>query len=157
MTNGDDRITEATAREHAAQDAVTRLIRVADALGRFLERTFVAFEVTGQQYNALRILRGAGEPLPTMEVAERMLQKTPGVTGILDRLEAKGLVRRARSSRDRRVWLCSITDEGRRLLGEMQRPVRKANVDAVRGASESELEALTAVLDRIEQVHRRDG
>lgn len=152
-THGVDGDAEPTASERSAQDAVTALIRVADTVRRSLERTFAAFGLTGQQYNVLRILRGADEPLPTMEVAGRMLDKTPGVTGLLDRLETKGLVVRERSERDRRVWLCSITDEGRRLLGEMDAPVRRANVEAVRGASDDELATLTTVLMRIERAH----
>ncbi len=140
-----------TDRERAAQEAVTRLLRTVDALHRSLERTFARFGVTGQQYNVLRILRGAGEPLPTMAVAERMMEKTPGLTGILDRLEGKSLVRRERSPDDRRVWLCSLTEEGRSLLREMEGPVRKANVDAVRAAGVSDLRSLVAVLDRIEE------
>lgn len=157
VTHGDDRTAEPTAEEQAARDAVTTLIRTADAVRRSLERTFAPFGVTGQQYNVLRILRGAGKALPTMEVAERMLDRTPAVTGLLDRLEAKGLVRRERSERDRRVWLCSITGEGRRLLGEMESPVREANANAMRGATTAEMETVTAVLDRIERAHRNDG
>lgn len=156
-TRGDERNADPTARERRARDAVTTLIRVADTVRRSLERTFGPFGLTGQQYNVLRILRGAGEPLPTMEVAGRMLDKTPAVTGLLDRLEAKGLVTRARSERDRRVWLCSITDEGLRLLGEMDAPVRRANKEAVRGASDAELETLVSVLERIERAHADDG
>lgn len=136
--------------ERTAAEALTRLIRAADAVTRFLEGTFGPFGVTGPQYNVLRILRGAGEPLPTMEVAERMLQKTPGVTGLLDRLQAKGLVRRERSSRDRRVWLCSITDAGVALLEEMEGPVLRANQEALKGATEPELRRLTELLARVE-------
>lgn len=142
-----------TPKERAGQEAVTKLIRVADMITRSLERTFARFDLTGPQYNVLRILRGGGEPLATMKVAERMLQKTPGVTGILDRLQKKGLVRRKRSSEDRRVWLCSITDDGLALLEEMELPVRKANRNAVRGATRKELEELVELLDRLGQPH----
>lgn len=144
------RTDPSTANEQASQEAVTKLIRVADRITRFLEQTFARFDLTGPQYNVLRILRGAGEPLPTMKVAGRMLQKTPAVTGILDRLEKKGLVQRERSSEDRRVWLCSITKEGLKLLDEMEVPVREANSDVMRGASREELEKLATLLDRIE-------
>lgn len=139
-----------TPKERAAQEAVTRLIRVADTITRSLEETFDRFNLTGPQYNVLRILRGAGKPLPTMKVAGRLLQKTPGVTGILDRLQRKELVHRERSSEDRRVWLCSITEEGLHLLEEMENPVRRANCDAVDGASREELEQLVELLDHIE-------
>lgn len=145
-----------TPRDETAQEAVTRLIRVADAITRSLDRTFAKFDLTGPQYNVLRILRGAGEPLPTMKLAGRMLQKTPGVTGLLDRLEEKGLVRRKRSTEDRRVWLCSITEEGLQRLGEMEVPVREANRYAVRGASRKELQELMELMDRIERPYARE-
>lgn len=145
-----------TPRDETAQEAVTKLIRVVDAITRSLDRTFARFDLTGPQYNVLRILRGAGEPLPTMKLAGRMLQKTPGVTGLLDRLEEKGLVQRKRSTEDRRVWLCSITEEGLQRLDEMELPVREANRYAVRGASRKELQELMELMDRIEQPYARE-
>lgn len=144
----DDR-TAPTTEDQATQEAVTKLIRVADEITRFLEQVFARFGLTGPQYNVLRILRGAGGPVATMEVAGRMLQKTPAVTGILDRLEKKGLVKRERSAEDRRVWFCSITGEGQKLIGGMGVEVRKANRDAVRGASQKDLRELAVLLDRI--------
>lgn len=135
---------------------MTKLIRVTDSITRSLEQTFGRFDLTGPQYNVLRILRGAGEPLPTMKVAGQMLQKRPGVTGILDRLQKKDLVQRERSSEDRRVWLCSITEEGLQLLEEMEAPVRRANRKAVRGASRKELEELSALIDRIERPYAEE-
>ena len=70
----------------------------------------------------LRILRGAGdEGLPTLEVAERMIEQTPGVTRLLDRLEIEGLIRRERCRADRRQHLCWLTSEGSRLLDRLDR------------------------------------
>jgi DNA-binding MarR family transcriptional regulator len=132
----------------AAEHAVIGLLRAADSIRRALDESFAAFDVTGQQYNVLRILRGAGDPLPTMEVADRMMEKTPGLTGILDRLERKGLVERRRSAADRRVWLCSLSVAGRELLHEMEAPVRRANVDALSGMREPELRAVVEALER---------
>lgn len=156
-TTRDPEASEPTPKERAAREAVTSLIRTADRVTRSLERTFARFDLTGPQYNVLRILRGAGRPLPTMKVAERMLQKTPAVTGILDRLQGKGLVRRKRSSEDRRVWNCSITDEGLALLAEMELPVREANVAAVGSATRQELETLAELLERLEDGAEEDG
>ena len=136
-----------TAAERAAAAVVTSLIGVADRVARELEMFFEPYGITGQQYNVLRILRGAGEPLPTMEVAARMMQKTPGLTGILDRLERKQLIRRERSPDDRRVWLCSITKDGQELLRRLDRPLRSANVKALEAVTE-ELRALRSALDR---------
>lgn len=133
--------------QRTAAEAVTTLLRAADEAGRSLESFFSQYGITGQQYNVLRILRGADEPLPTMDVAQRMIQKTPGVTGILDRLERKGLLRRERSAEDRRVWLCSITQQGRALLQEIEQPLGDANIRAL-AAVESELASLLTLLER---------
>jgi DNA-binding MarR family transcriptional regulator len=142
-----------SSQPRAAALAVTRLLRLADEVRRSLEQSFAPFGVTGQQYNVLRILAGASDPLPTMEVASRMMEKTPGLTGILDRLERKGLVRRERSRGDRRVWYCSITPDGRDLLHRMQGAVRRANVEALGGAKAKTLLALAAAIDAV----REDG
>src|SRR5262249_14855885 len=79
------------------QEAAVGLMRTADLLRRLLEQALEPSGVTAQQYNVLRILRGARpESLPTLEIAERMIERTPGITRLLDRLEAKKLVRRDR-------------------------------------------------------------
>lgn len=137
-----------TGKQRIAAEAVTRLLRAADEAARQLEDFFAPYGVTGQQYNVLRILRGAGKPLPTMEVAQRMMQKTPGLTGILDRLERKGLLRRKRSREDRRVWLCDITRQGLELVEAVDQPLGDANIDALQ-VVRPELEALGPLLARL--------
>jgi len=72
----------------------------------------------------LRILRGAGQQgTPTLEIADRMIQKNPGITRLLDKLEAKHLVRRKRCPEDRRQVLCWITEAGLRLLADLDKPM----------------------------------
>src|SRR5215216_4972343 len=79
------------------QEVVVALIRTSDLVRRAVGRVLEPYDITLQQYNVMRILRGAGERgLPTLEIAERMVEHAPGVTRLLDRLEAKGLVRRQR-------------------------------------------------------------
>jgi DNA-binding MarR family transcriptional regulator len=76
--------------------------------------------ITLQQYNVLRILEGAREDgVPTLEVAARMIEETPGVTRLLDRLEAKAYIRRQRCPRDRRQHLCWLSREGTLLLDRL--------------------------------------
>ena len=60
-----------------------------------------SFGLTPSQYNVLRILRGAGKALPSLEIASRLIQVVPAITGLIDRLEQQGLVERERSSNDR--------------------------------------------------------
>src|SRR5262249_35367113 len=92
------------------QEGAVALMRTADQLRHLLTRYLEPAGITAQQYNVLRILRGANpERLPTLEIAERMIERTPGITRLLDRLEAKQLVHRERCPSDRRQVLCGIT------------------------------------------------
>ena len=84
--------------------------RVAEPWTKFLKTTA---ELTNNQYNVLRILRGSHPArLPCTDIAERMIDRDPDVTRLIDRLEKRGLVRRLRSRRDRRVVEVGITDKG---------------------------------------------
>src|ERR687897_938950 len=79
------------------QEAVLALMRTTDLARRVIGKVLEPYDVTAQQYNVLRILRGAGEAgLPTLDIADRMIEQAPGITRLIDRLEAKGLVRRER-------------------------------------------------------------
>ena len=105
----------------AAEEGVVALVRTADMLRRALTRIGQPHGLTLQQYNVLRILRGArDEGLPTLEIAARMIEQAPGVTRLLDRLQAKGLVRRQRSAEDRREIRCWIEPAGLRLLAVLE-------------------------------------
>ena len=89
-------------------------------------------DITLQQYNVLRILRGAGdEGLPTLDIAERMIEHAPGVTRLIDRLEAKGLVRRQRPADDRRQVLCVATAAALALLEQLDAPMDRADREAL--------------------------
>ena len=84
--------------------------RVMEPWGRFLKTTA---QLTNTQYNVLRILRGSHPAkLACSDIAERMIDRDPDITRLVDRLETRGLVRRSRSRRDRRVIEVSITDKG---------------------------------------------
>ena len=133
-----------------ADEALVSLLRTTDVVRRHLGRCTDASEVTPQQYNVLRILRGAGkEGIPTLEIASRMIEQTPGITRLLDRLEAKGLVRRQRCPEDRRQVLCWITEPGLELLAELEKPVAQAAKDAFRNLSPAEIETLLGLLERL--------
>jgi DNA-binding MarR family transcriptional regulator len=107
-----------------AHEALVDLLHTADVVRRRLAAVIEPAGITVQQFNVLRILRGAGdEGLPTLEVAARMIEQTPGITRLLDRLEAKALVRRQRCPKDRRQHLCWITPAGRTLLDRLDAPV----------------------------------
>jgi DNA-binding MarR family transcriptional regulator len=110
-----------------SEEGVVALVRTADLLRRALTRVVEPHGITLQQYNVLRILRGSGaDGLPTLEIAGRMIEQAPGVTRLLDRLQAKGLVRRQRSPEDRRQIRCWITTAGLELLAELDDAMREA-------------------------------
>jgi DNA-binding MarR family transcriptional regulator len=106
------------------EEAYLSLQRTADALVRAAEEAIKPCGLSGTQYNVLRILRGAGpNGLCCREVGERMLTHDPDITRLLDRLEGRGLVARARGSEDRRVITVRITQEGLRVLAKLDRPI----------------------------------
>lgn len=130
------------------------LLRTADVVKRLLTAVVEPHGLTLQQYNVLRILRGAGrDGLPTLEIGTRMVEQAPGVTRLLDRIEAKGLVARERCPRDRRQVLCRITPPGLALLARLDAPVLAAD-DACFGALRpADVERLLELLDAIRLPH----
>ena len=110
------------------QDAYLSLLRTSDALARGAEEVIKPFGLSGTQYNILRILRGAGtHGLCCHEAAERMLTHDPDITRLLDRLERRGLIVRARASSDRRVITAQITPEGLRTLAKLDKPIEECH------------------------------
>lgn len=104
----------------SARDAVVALLRAADRVRRRAAGIVEPHGITLQQYNVLRILEEAKEDgVPTLEVAARMIEETPGVTRLLDRLEAKAYIRRQRCPRDRRQHLCWLSSDGARVLQQL--------------------------------------
>jgi MarR family transcriptional regulator, organic hydroperoxide resistance regulator len=132
------------------QEAILGLYRTADMLQRRFAQLVEPHGISLQQYNVLRILRGAGpEGTPTLEIADRMIEQTPGITRLLDKLEAKHLVRRKRCPEDRRQVLCWITDAGIRLLSDLDQPVVDSGTLAMKSLAKSELRELIAILERV--------
>jgi DNA-binding MarR family transcriptional regulator len=132
------------------QELVVGLLRTADLVRRAVDRTLDPYDVTPQQYNVLRILRGAGETgLPTLEIGGRMLEQAPGITRLLDRLEAKGWVRRERCPQDRRQVLCWLTPAGLSLVERLDDPVDAADRDAVAMLSNEDQERLLHLLEAV--------
>ncbi len=133
-----------------AQEAAVGLLRTADAVRRCVATVVEAQGITQQQYNVLRILRGSHpEALATLDLAGRMIEATPGITRLLDRLEAKGLARRKRCASDRRQVLCSITPAGRATVDALDAPLDAALRQAMDHLGATELAALSDLLDRI--------
>jgi len=129
---------------------VISVLRTADRMRRRGEALLAPHDVTLQQFNVLRILRGARpDGLCTLAIAQRMIEQTPGITRLIDRLEKKGLVRRVRSEEDRRQVWCRITPAGERLLARLDDPVEEFDRAAVRALTPAEQEQLTALLGQL--------
>lgn len=125
------------------------LLRTADALSRGAEALLKPYNLSGTQYNVLRILRGAGEKgLACREVGGRLISRDPDITRLLDRMESRGLIARAREAQDRRVVKTRITAEGLRLLEELDQPVHELHRRQWRHFPAKQLRQLSNLLDR---------
>jgi DNA-binding MarR family transcriptional regulator len=129
-------------------EAYLNLLRTTDALVRKEVEVLKAWGLSPTQYNALRILRGAGETGVTCsEISERMLTRDPDVTRLIDRLEARGLIARRRCDKDRRVVHTHITQAGLDLLAEIDRPQHTWTKEQLGHLTEQQLRDLIALLE----------
>ena len=132
----------------AEQQAMIAVWRVSDwSMNRF-GALFREYGLTSSQYNVLRILRGAGEPLPVQEVAGRMIQPVPAMTGLVDRLEKAELVERRRISEDRRVIHVAITKKGEAVLKKLDQPVLELHEKLLAGLTKNEVKQLVSLLEK---------
>lgn len=130
------------------QAAALNILRTSDRLQTRFLRLFRTYGLTPSQYNVLRILRGEGRPLPCQEIAARTIQVVPALTGLLDRLQRRGLVRRQRCTDDRRVVHVELTEKAARLLGELDEPLRAAHRRLLGHLSRAELQTLSSLLEK---------
>ena len=111
---------------------------------KFFERE----DITSQQFNILRILRGAGKPLSTLQIRQRMLDKMSDTSRIVDRLIIKGLVKKVVCKSDRRLVDVSISEQGLELLEKLD--LSSDEMDSVlKNLSIEEAELLNSLLDKI--------
>lgn len=124
------------------------LLRTTDLLSRQLARVIKACALSPNQYNVLRILRGAPGGLPCGEIANRMITRDPDITRLLDRLEKRGLISREREAGDRRTVLARITNTGLRLLARLDKPILRAHRTLLGHLGPSSLRKLTRLLEQ---------
>ena len=145
-----DEIKQTRPFRSAASEAVVSILRTAAVLQRHLSQVVTVESITIQQYNVLRILRGAGTVgLPTLAIRDRMIEEAAGITRLLDKLETAGFVVRERSTPDRRQVLCKITPVGLRLLTQLDEPVDAANENAIAMLGDTEKAALVEFLGAV--------
>ena len=126
------------------------LLQSADALTQEAEQLLKAAGLTGAQYNVLRILRGAEpEGLPCRGISDRMISHDPDMTRLLDRMEKRGLIIRARQTDDRRVVKTRITPQALSLLKTLDRPIRELHKRQFRHMSAARLKILSDLLEEV--------
>jgi DNA-binding MarR family transcriptional regulator len=131
-------------------EAFLNLVRTASTLVRQLDRLLKPHGLTSTQYNALRILRGAGEKGATCnDIAERLITNDPDVTRLLDRIEKSGLAERSRSTADRRVVVTKLTAQGASILRKLDRDVDELHVRQFENLGRKEMATLIGQLEEI--------
>ena len=130
------------------EEVVLSMLRTADQLAMPMTDILRAENLSLSQYNVLRILRGSGERgLACGEISERMIRRDPDLTRLLDRMEARGLVTRARGASDRRVVLATITKAGLDLLDSLDAEVEATVQKTLAHMPEERLIALCELLE----------
>jgi DNA-binding MarR family transcriptional regulator len=133
------------------QKSIINLIYTFNWVNEKLNKSFEPFDITQQQFNILRILRGAGEPLSTLQIRQRMLDKMSDTSRIVDRLVKKGLVKKSTCREDRRLVDVLLTDKGKKLLQTMDG--LNEEMEAVfKYLSEDEARQLNKLLDKIRTI-----
>jgi DNA-binding MarR family transcriptional regulator len=131
-------------------EAVLAILRTADQLRNVIAACLAPAGVTMQQYNVLRILRGAGERgLPTLAISERMIESAPGITRLLDRMEKRQWVTRERCPKDRRVVFARLTHAGEHLLAALDEPVARNAATTLPGISDANVAHLIELLAEV--------
>lgn len=130
------------------QKAAINLIYTANWLNERMKYFFDDHQVTSQQFNILRILRGAGEPLSTMQIRERMLDRMSDTSRIVDRLLKKGMVRKTICKTDRRLVDVIIAEKGMQMLTALD--TRSAEMDAIlSNLDDSDAHEINRLLDKM--------
>jgi DNA-binding MarR family transcriptional regulator len=132
------------------QKGIINLIYTYNWMNEKMKSVFDKEGITGQQYNILRILRGAGKPISTLQIRERMLDKMSDTSRIVDRLVLKGLAKKNVCKDDKRLVDVSISTKGKALLEKIDRYEKE--MDAILGnLSEADAKTLNKLLDKIRQ------
>jgi DNA-binding MarR family transcriptional regulator len=143
-----------TSLEH---EALLSIARTAAMLEHVTADTLKEYGLTPTQFNVLRILRGAGaEGLCRGEVRDRMIASVPDTTRLLDRMEVAGLVQRERDNPDRRFVTTRISEEGLRVLSELDEPMKALDRRLMGVLNKGDLKELVRMLGVLRESIRED-
>jgi uncharacterized lipoprotein YddW (UPF0748 family) len=130
------------------QKARINIIYTYNWLSEKINSIFEEWDITPRQFNILRILRGEGKPLSTLQIRQRMLDKMSDTSRIVDRLLKKGLVRKTPNDEDRRLVDVVITPKGKKLLEKID-PFEDHADKIMQHLSEEETKTLNKLLDKL--------
>lgn len=137
---------------HPEEEAMLNIVRTADLLLQLGNKFLKQFDISGPQYNVLRILRGSPAGLSCGQIAERMISRDPDVTRLLDRLEARGLLARERSGQDRRVVITRITAAGLELIATIDPQMIAQHGRQMGALGEQKLRQLIELLEEVRDI-----
>jgi DNA-binding MarR family transcriptional regulator len=130
------------------QKVMVNIIYTANWMNEQLKYFFDKEDITQQQFNILRILRGAGEPISTLQIRQRMLDKMSDTSRIVDRLVIKGLVKKTTSPTDKRLVDVSITSKGKKVLEKID--ASQTQIDAIsNNLTDADAKAMNSLLDKM--------
>jgi DNA-binding MarR family transcriptional regulator len=136
------------------QEVFLNLWRTYDRLRASEEELFARYDLTPQQYNVLRLLRGEHpRPLPTLALARRLVSRAPDITRMIDKLQQRGLVRRERPRDNRRVVRVAITPGGLELLRDSRAAVRRLHAEQLGHLGRPQLRQLATLLRQARAPH----
>lgn len=145
----DKDINQATFRNEY-QKAIINLVYTFNWMNEKMKKVLDREDITSQQFNILRILRGAGKPISTLQIRERMLDKMSDTSRIVDRLVLKGLAKKTICANDKRLVDVSISTKGKALLEKIDQYDK--DMDAIFGnLSDAEAKSLNKLLDKIRE------
>jgi DNA-binding MarR family transcriptional regulator len=144
-------IRQSSVFDRVERELAVVLLRTGDVLHHSVDRALSGWDLSNEQYNALRILRGAGDGgHPTLEVSRRLISRSPNITRLLDKLIEKDLARRDRDAADRRQAVVRITARGRQILDECDHAVDSV-IEKLRCLTMAEMRQAVGLLDRVRE------
>ncbi len=138
-----------TVAKNLREAAHLNVLQLGDLLQNRLGRVLREYDLTLSQYQVLRVLEHAGTALPSLEIAVRMPQVTPAITGLLTRLEEQGLVKRRQDKQDKRVTQVELTAKAKGLLKKLEKPVLDLHKQLSSPLSEADLKQLSKLIEKV--------